>query len=269
MLIAVTIITVISFSRLYLGAHWFSDVIAGLSLGLAWVALLGIAYTHHVHRETVPAKQLLLTVMATLTLAGGWHVNKHLDTDLVRYAYRPEFRTLTLENWQRQGWRSLPATRSEMDGDAEEPLSVQWVATAHTISTSLTAIGWQKPAAWNSKAILLWLLPSPPLQQLPVLPKFNHGTPQTLTFVKPVSPDTRMVLRMWPMPYQVTNSGHPAEPLWGGMITLEQLRHIRFLTFAKTSPDFITPVQSLTKALQSSALTKQSEVHDAKIILVW
>jgi undecaprenyl-diphosphatase len=39
---ATTLILLIGFSRLYLGVHFLSDVVAGFSLGLAWVALCAI-----------------------------------------------------------------------------------------------------------------------------------------------------------------------------------------------------------------------------------
>jgi undecaprenyl-diphosphatase len=41
----VAAIAVVGFSRLYLGAHYLSDVLAGISFGVAWAALSLLAYT--------------------------------------------------------------------------------------------------------------------------------------------------------------------------------------------------------------------------------
>src|SRR5688572_20051064 len=41
-LLAGVVTTLVGFSRLYLGAHWSSDLVGGALLGLAWILILGI-----------------------------------------------------------------------------------------------------------------------------------------------------------------------------------------------------------------------------------
>lgn len=270
MLVAVVIVASISFSRLYLGAHWFSDVLAGLSLGLGWVALLGIAYTHHVRNETLPVPQLSLAVLATLVGVGGGYVSSHQQADLVRYAYRPKFETISLDAWQQQGWRNFPVARSELGGEAEEPFSVQWVASPSQISATLAAAGWRKPTPWSMKTAFLWIVPGTPIEQLPVLPKFNEGAPQQLNFIQPRNAHTRWVLRLWPLHYRVTHPGYPTQPLWIGMITQEQLRTVKGgLTLAQTSTDFVTPVQAFSNTLRVPHVIARRQQGDASVLLIW
>ncbi|MEO5672485.1 MAG: HAD-IC family P-type ATPase [Ramlibacter sp.] len=82
------VIALIAFSRLYLGAHWASDVIAGMSLGLAWIVALAVAYTYRTQEDVKP-KQLSVLLIATLLLSGSWHFMQDYSRDLVRYAPVP------------------------------------------------------------------------------------------------------------------------------------------------------------------------------------
>jgi undecaprenyl-diphosphatase len=75
----------IATSRLYLGAHWFSDVLAGLALGSAWLALAGAAYWSG-RTEQHLARTLPAVVLATLLAAGSLVVLRQHAADMARYA---------------------------------------------------------------------------------------------------------------------------------------------------------------------------------------
>jgi membrane-associated phospholipid phosphatase len=48
-------VLLVGFSRLYLGAHYLSDVLAGISFGFAWAMLCLIAYTLRGERNVLHA----------------------------------------------------------------------------------------------------------------------------------------------------------------------------------------------------------------------
>jgi hypothetical protein len=82
---AMSLILLIGFSRIYLGAHWFSDVVAGLSFGAAWIALLSIAY-FRVAPEPLPGSILFPIFVAVLLGSGALHVARSHADDFKRYA---------------------------------------------------------------------------------------------------------------------------------------------------------------------------------------
>jgi undecaprenyl-diphosphatase len=213
----------------------------------------------------------LLIVLATLTFVGGSYAGNHHARDLERYAKFAPVRTLRFDAWKDGEWRSLPAARTEISGKSEEPFSVQWIATDTAITEALKAAGWQAPAAWKSRAALLWLLPSTPIDELPALPKFHQGQPPALTLIRPIDARTRTVIRLWRVAAVIDNET-PLRPLplWTGMITIERSRsEFGLIATTRTTSVADDPVQALTASLREERIAVGTRRSGRNVLLVW
>lgn len=77
----------ISFSRIYLGAHWLTDIIGGWSLGWTWLTLMGILYFQKA--DELPKNSILVGVLLALVLGGSWHIFTHHAEDVKKYQKAP------------------------------------------------------------------------------------------------------------------------------------------------------------------------------------
>ncbi len=84
---AAVLIFLIGFSRLYLGAHWASDVFGGFVFGAMWLALLSLFYMYR-RAEPMDAKGLMIAAAATLIVAGGINIVANHAHDVVKYRVR-------------------------------------------------------------------------------------------------------------------------------------------------------------------------------------
>lgn len=266
---ALTLVFLIAVSRLYLGAHWFSDVAGGAAFGSTWLMLLGLVYLRR-PAERIGSPILLAVACAALLLAGSANIFQNHATDIQRYAIRQPAE-VTVADWRTTGWQMLPAWRIDLTGEAEEPLTFQWAGSSQDLQDSLGKDGWVPAAGWSVAAATAWLTASGDAVTIPVLPSFASGRLPDITLVRPLAAPSasRLVLRLWATDMQLPDG----KPLQTGSVVEERLRHpLSLITVVSTLPDFNAPRQTLALSLVGASLKSRtgldtSPAWDGRVLL--
>ncbi|MHA6181654.1 bifunctional DedA family/phosphatase PAP2 family protein [Pseudomonas mohnii] len=253
---AAILIFLIASSRLYLGAHWFSDVIGGLAFGSAWLALLGLSYLGRQVGRVEP-KGLLAAGCSALILVGGLNIYRSHATDIDRYAVKATTPFMTATDWWASGWQQVPPRRIDLTGETEEPLSFQWAGSLENLRDVLQNHGWHDSVDWTPLNTLNWFTVQTDPAALPVIPLFASGRLPSLTFVRPSSGNvlnnSRLVLRVWIVDFELTNER--TSSLWMGSVVEERIYHpLSLITLTSTQPGVNAPRSTLAVAFDDGRL---------------
>lgn len=205
---------VVAFARLYLGAHWLSDVMTGMLLGVAWLLVLGIAYRRHSNRSFW-MRPLAWTFYGSFALAAAWYAPRSADATLASIEPPPPRQSLAMADWWANG---LHDTRT---------FDIELAGRLQPLQQRLLAQGWRVQAETDWISVLGLLDETRPLARQPVLPIALDAHPEALLMRRiGHRAGTIDVLRLWPAPARLADG----TPLWVGRFeTMQARRRLRLL----------------------------------------
>ena len=220
------LIGLIALSRVYLLAHWPSDVLAGILFGGMLVFVVALVLQARVLR--VP-RGVFAAVVALVALGvvpvhvwQGWSVSN------ARYDAAMPVITMTKADWQARGWHSLAASRVLLDGEAGEAMLVQTDLPLADVVGALQAAGWSRSQTGWADQVLGAILPSRQvLADHAPWPLTHLGRPPLMTLTRAGPQGLRLVVRVWRSAVMVGDAG-AAAPLLLMSLTADRLAPIAF-----------------------------------------
>lgn len=215
----------ISYSRIYLGAHWMTDVLGGFLFGAVMIAAFGITI------EAVPSRRikplgLSIAVLLAFLVAGTVHISRNYAANAEIYAPREAIVLYDRKQWEDGSWTGLPARRIDLAGRSEETFSAQWAGDLSSLADALAKDGWSAEGKWSWKLGLAYLDPQRSLADLTPRPALHRGRAADFTWTKPIAGDAsqRQVLRAWKADVMISTADRTF-PVYMVSLMRERLRH--------------------------------------------
>ena len=196
-LAAALILILLGLSRLYLGMEWLSGALMGIVMGLAWTAIVGIAYRQRAVRRFSSAASSLIFYGSFLALF-SWQVQEHLRDDLAALEAPTVLQEMGRDSWWEADWKNMPMERTQLSSVSSRDFNAQIAVEPEQISSLLELAGWESVPKTDWRWIIQALNPEPDQASLPLLGRAYQGRSEVLLLRRNLEPNGRLLtIRLW------------------------------------------------------------------------
>lgn len=285
-IIAIIMVGLIGFSRIYLGAHWLTDIVGSIFLGLTVVALVVISYRRG-NIQRINLKQFLIAIFTVVL--GTWIIAMFMLFPKYKHNYTIAWPKATIS---KQDWLStkalqngeIPWYRPSRFGHPKEVFNVEWLDNLENIKTTLQQQGWKiYPPNFTLKGLLGRLSTTASKSPLPLIPQIYHNKYPVLLMTKSLNGDPKtgqtIILRLWHSSVSINGTD---TQFWLGVVSYRHPYHqwftIRKLygihVFLGATNDLLPYIKNYHKKLISYPVKHQPKVlrhlhWDGKLLLIY